>query len=226
MTRIAFASLLLSLLPALSSAADLVGGVSYEPSEQQQDFKHLLEFAGIKYVVNTIDGKEFVYWAASDQSKVQRIKHLHFDGSNRSKAVVAKALGNTERYLGFLAAAANDGDSVAQQNLATEYLRGVVTERNYGEALRWYEAAVSSGRPEAAGGLALMYEQGLGVEANPEKARHFLVQAAEAGDVSSMCNAARHLEHGSLGFPLDPGLSEQWKARAKVAGFDCSIFAR
>ncbi len=49
------------------------------------------------------------------------------------------------------------------------------------EAAGWYERAASAGVPGAAFGLARLYEAGLGVEVNREKAIELNVMAAQAG---------------------------------------------
>src|SRR5690242_724627 len=58
------------------------------------------------------------------------------------------------------------------------------------EAVRHIAHAAQYGLPEAQAKLGLCYLRGLGVPPNQEEARHWLEQAAEAGDVAAQTELA------------------------------------
>ncbi len=57
---------------------------------------------------------------------------------------------------------AEQGNSVAQNNLGLRYAQGDGTEQDSTEALKWYLRAAEQGLPEAQNNVGLMYAEGLG----------------------------------------------------------------
>ncbi len=76
---------------------------------------------------------------------------------------------------------AEDGDAVAQFNLARQYVLGEGMAVNRAEFLRWCRTAAEQGLPEAQYTLGMCYRRGLGVEQNEEEAARLLKLAADAG---------------------------------------------
>lgn len=81
---------------------------------------------------------------------------------------VAKAQESAAPSVAFetLMRLAEQGNSVAQNNLGLRYAQGDGTEQDNGEALRWYLRAAEQGLPEAQNNVGLMYAEGLGAPRN------------------------------------------------------------
>lgn len=65
---------------------------------------------------------------------------------------------------------ANEGNAVAQNNLAALYYRGAMGQRNYAEAFAWLVKAANQGLPVAYMNLGYLYEQGQAVPQDYVKA--------------------------------------------------------
>ncbi len=74
--------------------------------------------------------------------------------------------------------AATAGDADAQADMGERYLK---TE-DYAGAVEWLARAAAQDHPRAATILGLMYDRGMGVEADSERAFHWLERAARAGN--------------------------------------------
>jgi TPR repeat protein len=80
---------------------------------------------------------------------------------------------------------AEGGDQDQQYYLARMYKNGIGTEKNEGEAFRWYRAtaeAIAEGEvpwPQAIRALGECYRDGVGVEKNPEEAEKWFAKAEE-----------------------------------------------
>lgn len=55
------------------------------------------------------------------------------------------------------------GDAVAQNYLGVHYQLGLGVQRDYGEAVKWYQQSAENGNPDAQRNLGTMYYQGHGV---------------------------------------------------------------
>ena len=82
--------------------------------------------------------------------------------------------------------AAEQGDPVAQHNLATAYRLGAGVERDDGEAVNWYRRAALQGETSAQRGLGLHYLRGEGVLQDFVRAHLWLGRAAAAGDTEAV----------------------------------------
>lgn len=67
---------------------------------------------------------------------------------------------------------------------------------DYDKALELLEPLASAGNPRAEFYLSLMYQDGLGVEADPDRAQRLLQQAAKGGDAMAQYNLANQLLPG------------------------------
>jgi TPR repeat protein len=70
----------------------------------------------------------------------------------------------------------------AQNNLGSNYRRGNGVQRDYTQALRWYEAAAKLGSAQAKKNLGLCYLNGWGVEKDQTKAASFFSEAYQSGE--------------------------------------------
>lgn len=78
-------------------------------------------------------------------------------------------------------------------------------------------AATARSDPAAALALADMYEQGRGVDADPQLALEWRTRAAELGDISAQFDLGLRYEHG-WGAPRDPEASRHWLQQAADGG--------
>lgn len=76
---------------------------------------------------------------------------------------------------------ANAGDATAQLELATRYRNGYGVEKDYYEAVIWYQKAADQNNPVAQNILGLMYDTGKGVEQSNQKAIHYYRKSADQG---------------------------------------------
>jgi uncharacterized protein len=77
--------------------------------------------------------------------------------------------------------AAQQGERVAQYNLAVMLFKGDGTEPDPDEALEWYRKAAEQGLPEAQIALGDLYASGRVVPADRNEARHWFDKAASQG---------------------------------------------
>lgn len=82
-------------------------------------------------------------------------------------------------------------DAGAHLGLGRGYFNGTGVEKNPRQAIFHFEKAYRAGRPEAALYLGLIYSGAMGNEANLNKAKEFLVIAAEAGFPAAYPQLAR-----------------------------------
>ena len=86
--------------------------------------------------------------------------------------------------------AAEQGERIAQYNLAVMLFRGDGVARDVEEALQWYEKAAEQGMPEAQTALGDLYAIGAGVAADPEAARRWYEKAASQGHAAAQAKLA------------------------------------
>ena len=90
--------------------------------------------------------------------------------------------------------------------------------------LRWFEDAFAAtlksaelGEPTAMYSLVNMYEQGLGVEASPDKAVQWAIRAAEHGHLGAMALLSEIYRTGRLGRKVDAARADAWANRLREA---------
>lgn len=113
-----------------------------------------------------------------------------FFGFNRSNAMTDKGtqylLGrgvpkDNEKAFYYYSQAAEQGDPLAQNELAYLYAAGKGTSRNYEKAFFYYQLAAKSGLSSAQYSLGLMYLHGLGTARNKPMAQQWFEQSAKEG---------------------------------------------
>lgn len=80
------------------------------------------------------------------------------------------------------------GDKFAQGYLGFLYESGNGVERNYTQAVKWYQKAAEQGHDVAQYNLGLMYHLGKGVQQNDATAVKWFRKAAEQGHQSAQHN--------------------------------------
>ena len=124
--------------------------------------------------------------------------------------------------------AANAGDAVAMDRLASCYTIGVGgVSVNLDEAFRWQKRAVEVPAPPAGAyyNLALCYDLGHGTPKDSVEAARLYKIAAEMGNASAQYNYGLRLQHGD-GIPCNPVEAFSWLKRAAdagIAGAQCNV---
>ncbi|MBV9576753.1 MAG: sel1 repeat family protein [Gammaproteobacteria bacterium] len=91
------------------------------------------------------------------------------------------AVQNDQKAFYYFNRAAEDGDPLAQNELAYLYAAGKGTKQDYTQALNWYQKAADHGLASAQYNLALMYLYGLGTPKNKTLALNWLQKSAAHG---------------------------------------------
>jgi len=118
---------------------------------------------------------------------------------------------------------AENGDAVAQFDLATRYADGRGFDRDPASAIQWFEKAAAQGQAQAEYRLGVIYEKGVGVARDARKARDYYEKAASRGHVRAMHNLAVIEAEGVDGKP-DYASAAQWFRRAAEFGVRDSQF--
>jgi TPR repeat protein len=125
---------------------------------------------------------------------------------------------DTEKAFRLLEDAWNAGDPRAAQALGMWYLHGGKQIRqNKRRGLTLLRAAAREGAPYALFNLALCYERGFAVKANPRMAFDCYLRAAISGDNEAILEVARCYYHG-IGVMQDRRTARIWQARADELG--------
>jgi TPR repeat protein len=106
--------------------------------------------------------------------------------------------------------AADGGHSGAQNSLGSM----LQAEKRYGEALAWYQRAAAQNHAQATSNLAYLYDLGLGVPQDRNRAGNLYVAAANLGWAEAMWNLAIMQSIGQLG-PVDLVTACAWTVRAR-----------
>jgi TPR repeat protein len=91
---------------------------------------------------------------------------------------------------------AEQGDLQAEVKLARMYEEGQGVQKDFGEALKWYQEAAEHGNALAQGTLGWFYQSGQGVETNFQTAISWYRKAAEQGHAMSQLNLAVMYDDG------------------------------
>jgi TPR repeat protein len=84
--------------------------------------------------------------------------------------------------------AADQGDAMAQMNLAIVYDQGIGIAQDYSEAAGLYRKAAEQGLPQAQYNLGLLYLYGRGMPKNGAQAAEWMRKAAEQGETAAQYN--------------------------------------
>ena len=112
---------------------------------------------------------------------------------------------------------AEEGNALAQFNLAQMYKRGEGVKQSDVKAAEWYLRAAKQGEVRAQFNLALMYDEGQGVEQSAVKAAEWYLKAAEQGDSDSQFNLALMYGRGE-GVEQSDAKAIEWYLKAAEQG--------
>jgi TPR repeat protein len=90
----------------------------------------------------------------------------------------------------YLLKQAQNGDRIAQFNVASRYLQGVEVPQDYKNAAIWYERAAEQGLTAAQFVMGFLYEGGKGVRRDYTRALGYYRSAAEQGHTTAANNLA------------------------------------
>lgn len=101
----------------------------------------------------------------------------------------------------------------SQFNLALMCQRGMGTEKNINEAIRWYEAAANNGDEKAMYNLGAIYHDGAeGLEPDEEKYFYWMRLAAQKGNDRAMHSLIQRITKAIQDITRELNLSPQWIA--------------
>lgn len=108
-------------------------------------------------------------------------------GNCRSQGLMNSYVDRCEGFLWYLEAA-NNGHPTAQNNVACEYLNGVIIDQDYDLAVEWFEEATKQGDMYALNNYGTMLLNGNGVERNVERGFLMIKNSAEQGYSDAILN--------------------------------------
>jgi TPR repeat protein len=118
---------------------------------------------------------------------------------------------------------AESGDVTAQATLAFMYAKGVGTEKNETEAVRWYQRAAEHGHLNSQFNLGVIYSKGRGVEQDYAKSFLWYQKAAEHGDATAQATVAMMYMKG-IGVDRNYTAAFNWYLSAAEKGHLNSMF--
>lgn len=138
-------------------------------------------------------------------------------GPTLAQGIEAMKRGSDYVAFAILEPYAEQGNRVAEANLASLYLRGRGTGKNPDAARRLYESAAAQGLPLAYGLLGAFYQQGDGAPADPKLALGWYRQGAAAGDPASLFGLGL-MYHNGLGVAANLQQAAKWYRMAASRG--------
>ncbi|CAG9183653.1 hypothetical protein LMG23992_05041 [Cupriavidus laharis] len=133
------------------------------------------------------------------------------------EALAAYEAGAFDTALRGFAAAAREGNRLAQFNYAMMLLRGEGTPAKPQEALVWLRKAADNQMTHAQFTFGDLYERGELVPRSLEEANRWYERAAQGGHVQAQMELATNYFTGR-GVPRDYGKAFEWYSRAASAG--------
>jgi len=132
------------------------------------------------------------------------------------QAVRAYKSGQKEAAAKRMLAAAQSGNSLAQQSIAWDYLNGAGVPKNAAEAAKWYRASANSGNSSAMWNLGLLYERGEGVSEDWVEAANWYRKSAELNDPIGQRELGFAYQYG-IGVPQSRKSALEWHRRAAAS---------
>ena len=111
---------------------------------------------------------------------------------------------------------AESGDVRAQYAVGRLYEKGKGVERDFGQALIWYQKEAEKNHADSQYRLSVGYGYGLGVKKDEAKAIEWLRKAAENGQKRAQRSLAKGYEDGLNGLPRDPEKAKYWYDKFKT----------
>lgn len=118
---------------------------------------------------------------------------------------------------------AEQGDMTAQAALAFIYAKGIDTETDEEEAVKWYQKAADQGHINSQFNLGVIYAKGRGVEQDYNKAFMWYQKAADQGDITAQATVAMMYMKG-IGLDKNYTAAFNWYHSAAEKGHLNSMF--
>lgn len=147
--------------------------------------------------------KRSEYWIKSRGYIYRSMLHcgnLSIDKAGSSVSQTEKV--SAKEYLAKCKKAAVKGNVIAQNTLGFLYLNGQGVDRDYTEAVRWFEQAAQQEYREAQYNLAIMYNLGQGTQQDKVQGAHWMKRAADYAYAPAQ-NALADLYYKGEGVELD-----------------------
>ena len=155
---------------------------------------YLLGQLAEKKILDEEDGKNSYDDVAFEYYK-KSAKQNYSDAYARIGLILEQGLLNTEINLknaaeNFKKAVEIDNNPIGLNGLGNAFYNGIVTQKNYEQAVEYYRQAIHGGNIDALNNLGICYEFGNGVEQNNEEALKYYIKAKEKGHSDAMTNYA------------------------------------
>jgi len=113
--------------------------------------------------------------------------------------------------------AADAGDVSAISNLGFMYVKGIGTEKNEENGMKWYRKAAELGHLTSQFNLGVMYAKGRGVEQNYVESLKWYKMAAEQGDLTAQSTIGKMFAKG-IGCEKNSESARTWYQKAASKG--------
>lgn len=120
-----------------------------------------------------------------------------------------------------LRAKAEQGDTIAQNDLGFAYARGQGVSKDESEAVKWYRKAAEQGYFVARHNLGVAYANGQGVLKDEAEAVKWYSEAADQGYAAAQFNLGLMYANGR-GVTKDDAEAEKWFRRAADRGYEAA----
>ena len=140
-------------------------------------------------------------------------------GSELQRAAAAYKEGDYDTALNIFMPLAEEGDMVAQFNVAKMYRKGTGVPKDYKTAVKWFALSAEQGNAKAQYHLGVAHSFGLGVVPDYKIALKWFNRSAEQGDTFSQYHLSRLYYLGN-GVPEDKVYAHMWANLASSSGFE------
>ena len=140
-------------------------------------------------------------------------------GSELQRAAAAYKEGDYDTALNIFMPLAEEGDMVAQFNVAKMYRKGTGVPKDYKTALKWFALSAEQGSAKAQYHLGVAHSFGLGVVPDYKIALKWFKRSAEQGNTFSQYHLSRLYYLGN-GVPEDKVYAHMWANLASSSGFE------
>ena len=166
-------------------------------------------------VLIAVSSSAYADWFLSSDTKALIVKAEAGDVDAQFRVGAAYDLGkgaprDVSESIKWYRMAAEAGNAEAQNSLGSV----LQAEKKYTAALAWYEKASNQSHALATNSLAYLYDLGLGVPQDRQRAFEFYARAADLGWAQAMWNIANMYGAGQLG-PPDLLLACVWSGRSQ-----------
>ena len=196
----------------------------------------LYEFGRFLDYVQEIDYVKALKWykkAEQDnyngaQKSVHRVLKTIYKTANNYRTGDNGYEKNEEEAIKYYKLVAEDEDAENESVIDACYFLGTImsnneTKEDDAEAASWYEKAVEEGDIYAMHNLAYMYECGLGVSQDYEKAIKLYKQAADGGNSQAMTVIGYNYQNGACGQKINFEEAMKWYEKAAENGESTAI---